>query len=180
MTRRTALIIAGVVAAAAVVSAAATIAVAALLTNIFGRMREAERPFFRVVEVDDNTTDPAVWGKNFPLQYDMYRRTVDMVRTRYGGSEALPHTPEAGDPRTVVARSRLEDDPRFKIMWAGYAFAVDTRKARGHAYMLEDQTYTERQQVTSATWDVHPLPRVDVRGVQTVGQWRSHARDSRH
>ena len=29
-------------------------------------------------------------------------------------------------------------------MWAGYAFSVDFRKKRGHAYMLEDQTFTER------------------------------------
>jgi nitrite reductase (cytochrome c-552) len=33
-------------------------------------------------------------------------------------------------------------------MWAGYAFAVDFREERGHAYMLEDQTLTQRQQVT--------------------------------
>jgi nitrite reductase (cytochrome c-552) len=33
-------------------------------------------------------------------------------------------------------------------MWAGYAFAVDFREERGHAYMLEDQTFTERQNVT--------------------------------
>ena len=31
-------------------------------------------------------------------------------------------------------------------MWAGYAFAQDFRKKRGHAYMLEDQTFTERVQ----------------------------------
>jgi nitrite reductase (cytochrome c-552) len=30
-------------------------------------------------------------------------------------------------------------------MWAGYAFSVDFREERGHAFMLEDQTYTERQ-----------------------------------
>jgi nitrite reductase (cytochrome c-552) len=30
-------------------------------------------------------------------------------------------------------------------MWAGYAFARDFREDRGHAYMLDDQTYTERQ-----------------------------------
>ena len=36
----------------------------------------------------------------------------------------------------------------MKIMWAGYAFAVDFREERGHAYMLDDQTFTERQQVT--------------------------------
>ena len=32
-------------------------------------------------------------------------------------------------------------------MWAGYAFAADFREERGHAYMLEDQAYTERQRV---------------------------------
>lgn len=33
-------------------------------------------------------------------------------------------------------------------MWDGYAFAVDFREERGHAYMLDDQTFTERQNVT--------------------------------
>jgi nitrite reductase (cytochrome c-552) len=68
-----------------------------------------------------------------------------MVRTRYGGSEALPRTPSDADPRSIVARSKLEEDPRLKTMWAGYAFSKDYREARGHAYMLEDQTFTERQ-----------------------------------
>jgi nitrite reductase (cytochrome c-552) len=35
----------------------------------------------------------------------------------------------------------------LKRMWAGYAFAVDFREERGHAYMLDDQTFTGRQQV---------------------------------
>lgn len=121
--------------------------VAALLVNILERKQEAKNPFFRVVEVDDRTEDPAVWGRNFPLQYDLYTRTVDQVRTRFGGSEALPRTPTDVDPRSVVARSKVEEDPRLKTMWAGYAFAVDYREARGHAYMLEDQTFTERQRV---------------------------------
>src|SRR5919108_1264741 len=128
-----------------VVAALATVGVAALLVNIFQRQQEARNPFYRVVELNDETVDPAVWGRNFPLQYDGYRRTVDQVRTRYGGSEALPRTPTQLDPRSVVAQSRLEEDPRLKIMWAGYAFARDFREERGHAYMLADQTYTERQ-----------------------------------
>jgi nitrite reductase (cytochrome c-552) len=33
-------------------------------------------------------------------------------------------------------------------MWAGYAFATDFREERGHAYMLDDQKFTERQVVT--------------------------------
>ncbi len=130
-----------------VVAAVASIAVLALLVNIFERKQESKNPFFRVVELDDSVEDPAVWGKNFPLQYDGYKRTVDMKRTRFGGSEAVPRTPTEADPRSLVAQSRLEEDPRLKTMWAGYAFSKDFREERGHAFMLDDQTYTERQKV---------------------------------
>ena len=129
-------------------AAVVTLGVAALLVNIFERKQEARNPFYRVVELTDDTEDPAIWGKNFPQQYDGYRRTVDQQRTRYGGSEAVPRTPSGADPRSIVAQSRLEEDPRLKTLWAGYAFATDFREERGHAYMLEDQTFTERQQVT--------------------------------
>jgi nitrite reductase (cytochrome c-552) len=125
----------------------ATIVGVALLMNIFERKQEARNPFYRVVELTDDTEDPAVWGKNFPLQYDDYKRTVDQVRTRFGGSEAEPRTPTKADPRSVVSQSKIEEDPRLKAMWAGYAFAKDFREERGHAYMLDDQIFTERQQV---------------------------------
>lgn len=134
--------------AALLLATIATVAVTALLVTIFQRKQEERAPFFRVVELTDSTDDPALWGKNFPFQYNAYIRTVDQVRTRFGGSEAIPRTPTKADPRSVVAQSRLEEDPRLKTMWAGYAFAHDFREERGHAYMLEDQTYTERQVVT--------------------------------
>jgi len=129
------------------VLAVVIVGVVALLVNIFERKQEGRNPFYRVVELDDTTEDPAIWGKNFPFQYDGYKRTVDQVRTRFGGSEAVPRTPTAADPRSIVAQSKLEADPRLKVMWAGYAFAKDFREERGHAYMLEDQTFTERQVV---------------------------------
>jgi nitrite reductase (cytochrome c-552) len=132
---------------AAVGAAVVTLGLAALLTNIFERRQEARNPFYRVVELTDSTTDPEVWGMNFPLQYDDYLRTVDMVRTRYGGSEAMPQHPTADDPRDTVSLSRLEEDPRLREFWAGYAFAEDFREERGHAYMLSDQVFTRRQQV---------------------------------
>ena len=131
----------GIVALAAVV----TFGLVGLLVSIFEHKQEAKNPFFRVVEITDETEDPSLWGKNFPLQYDGYLRTVDMQRTRFGGSEAMPRTPTDADPRSVVAQSKIEQDPRLRRMWSGYAFAVDFREERGHAYMLEDQTYTGRQ-----------------------------------
>ena len=130
-----------------VVVALATVGLLALLTNIMERQQEALNPFYRVVEITDTTTNPAVWGKNFPIQYDLYLRTVDQVRTRYGGSEAIPKQPTDLDPREEVSASRLVEDPRLRDFWAGYAFAEDFREERGHAYMFIDQMYTERQRV---------------------------------
>jgi len=112
-------------------SMAVVILAAALLTNIFQRKQEAKNPFLRLVEVSDETTDPTPWGMNWARQYDGYRRTADVSRTQYGGSEALPD-------------EKIERDPWLKRLFAGYAFAIDYRDRRGHAHMLADQEQTKR------------------------------------
>jgi nitrite reductase (cytochrome c-552) len=110
-------------------TAVASFLVLMLYQNIVARKAEATKDVFRVVEVSDATVDPQVWGKNYPRQYDSYRRTVDTERTNHGGSEAFQH---------------LDKDPVWRRLFAGYAFAVDYREERGHAYMLSDQRETER------------------------------------
>lgn len=115
--------------------AAAVFGVVALLNNITLRKMEARHRYVRLVEVDENTTDPAVWGLNWPKQYDLYKRTALPTRTRFGGhggSEALPE-------------EKIERDPWLRRMFLGYAFSIDYRDRRGHAYMLQDQEQTQRQ-----------------------------------
>ncbi len=111
------------------VVALVTFGVLMLYQNIVTRKAEATQHVFRVVEVNEQTVDPEIWGKNYPRQYDSYRRTVDVIRTKHGGSEAFQH---------------LENDPRWKVIFNGYPFGVDYREERGHAYMLQDQDETER------------------------------------
>jgi nitrite reductase (cytochrome c-552) len=129
------------------VAALVAVGIATLLVNVAQHKQEAKIPFFKSVELTNTTEDPSTWGKDFPLQYDQDKRNVEMKATKYGGSEPVAHTATTDDPRTVVTRSKLEQDPRLKVMWAGYAFSKDYRERRGHAFMLEDQTYTERQKV---------------------------------
>ena len=112
--------------------AGATAGVMYLGQNIMERKAEARLASFKIVELDESVTDPAQWGKNFPRQYDSYRRTVDIERTKHGGSEAFQH---------------LDDDPRWRTLFKGYAFGVDYREERGHAFMLSDQDSTERLKV---------------------------------
>ena len=133
-----------VIAVAAAFAVAALVA-AALLVSVAERKQQAKNPVVRVVEITDDTEDPAVWGKNFPVEYDLYKKTTDMVRTKYGGSEVIPHTPTAQDPRKFTSQSKTDADPRLKTMWAGYAFAADFREERGHAFTLDDQMFTQRQ-----------------------------------
>lgn len=125
-----------------------TIIVGAIITfvatDIATKKAQKYTPYFHVVDITPLEDDPSVWGKNFPHQYESYLKTVDMQRTRYGGSEAMPRTPDNADPRSVVARSKLEKDPRLVTIWAGYPFSIDNRTKRGHAYMLIDQENTER------------------------------------
>jgi len=119
-----------------------------VLVSISEKKIEAKNPYFKVVEIGPLEDDPEIWGKNYPLQYDTYKRTVDQKRTKFGGSEALPRVPDKADPRSVISQSRLDEDVRLKMIWAGYAFSVDFREERGHAYMLDDQIHTKRQQAS--------------------------------
>jgi nitrite reductase (cytochrome c-552) len=117
------------------VAALLAVALAALLVNIFERKQEAKVTSTRLVEVTRDTTDPAQWGVNWPKQYDAYKLTAQTTRTRFGGhggSEALP-------------QEKIDRDPWLKRMFLGYAFSIDYRDRRGHAFMLQDQENTQRQ-----------------------------------
>ena len=76
---------------------------------------------------------PGTWGKNWPREYDGYKRMSRTTRSTAaaGGAKATP-APEVGA------------DPWLTRIFAGYLFAVDYRDRRGHAYMLVDQETTKR------------------------------------
>ena len=154
-----------------VVVACAMACVLALLFNVAERKSEARTPYVRLVEVTEDDTDPAKWGKNWPKQYDSYKRTALTTRTRFGGhggSEALPE-------------EKIDRDPWLKRMFLGYAFSIDYRDRRGHAYMLSDQQSTKRQ--TKAQWgscmhchaSIMPVYRALGDGDALVGMNKTHA-----
>jgi nitrite reductase (cytochrome c-552) len=118
------------------VVAVLVVGITALLTNIFERKQEARVPFVRVVDITEDTIDPKEWAKNWPLEYDGYLRTSEPTTTKYGG-----RGPGGSD---AMAAEKLERDPWLRRLFAGYAFSLDYRDRRGHAFMLFDQEHTER------------------------------------
>jgi nitrite reductase (cytochrome c-552) len=141
-------------------SAVATIAVAWILISIFTHKQEARVPFVRVVEVNEISTDPEPWGLNWPHHFDTWKKTAG--DRFYGGSSAMPE-------------SKLEEQPWLRRLYAGYAFSIDYREARGHAYMLYDQGVTERvtkKQQSGACLHCHASTTVLYRkiGLEAMGE----------
>jgi nitrite reductase (cytochrome c-552) len=118
-----------VLALAFLAAAIATGLVAYVLVIMFGRKQEARVPFVRVAEINEISVDPEPWGLNWPHHFDGWKSTAG--DKFYGGSSAMP-------------QSKLDTQPWLKRLYAGYAFSIDYREARGHAYMLYDQGVTER------------------------------------
>jgi nitrite reductase (cytochrome c-552) len=110
-------------------SAVGTAFIAWILVTMHGHKQDGKRTFAQVVDLTEVSTDPAPWGLNFPHHFDQYKSTAgDRFR---GGSESLPE-------------SKLDEHPWLKRLYDGYAFSIDYREARGHAYMLYDQVVTRR------------------------------------
>jgi nitrite reductase (cytochrome c-552) len=114
----------------------ATAAILWVLDSIDDRKEEGRQTVFKIVNLTEQIADPAEWGKNFPRQYDSYQRASELTGTKYGGGGS-----------DTMAVDKLTQDPRLKTIFAGYAFSVDYRARRGHAYMLSDQQETKRIQL---------------------------------
>lgn len=111
--------------------AAVVVAVLGLLAvSIMERRWEAQRPALVLKPIAQWEPDNALWGQNYPREYESYLNTSTTgTRTKYGG--AFP-------------RDYLEADPRQVILFAGYGFSKDYLQARGHYYAVTDVTKTKR------------------------------------
>lgn len=111
-------------------SAAVVVLLGLLAVSIMERRWEAARPAIAVTPIAEWEPDNAVWGRNYPRQYESYLRTQDSTtRTLYGGS---------------YPRDYLEADPRQLVLFAGMPFSRDYRQARGHYHARNDAAETKR------------------------------------
>lgn len=138
----------------------AVIVITATLAIMFEHKQDARTPYLPMVELDETSVDPTLWAQNWPRHFEQYKSTAG--DEFYGGSSALP-------------QSKLDEHPWLKRLYAGYAFSIDYREARGHAYMLYDQVITERvnqRQQAGACLHCHASTTVLYRkvGLEAMGQ----------
>src|SRR5512133_1380236 len=109
---------------------------AVLLVDIAEKKQQARYAYVKRVPVTEDDVDVAKWGKNWPREFDAYKRTAEPTNTKYGGAK--------GASEGTPAPQKAVRDPWLTRIFAGYLFAVDFRDRRGHAFMLTDQEVTKR------------------------------------
>jgi nitrite reductase (cytochrome c-552) len=112
-----------------IAAAVATFVLGLLASSILTRREEA-RERLPLQKIDAWEMDSSQWGKNYPREYETFKKTADSsTHTKYGGS----------DPRDYLAET-----PANVILFAGYSFAKEYRQARGHEHAIDDVTSTKR------------------------------------
>ncbi len=115
-----------------------------LVSSITERRAEAIFAYKPKVKLDKFEPRNEVWGgKNYPKEYETYRKT----------QQTDLHTPHGGN----AMRDVLEENPEMVVMWAGYGFSKDYNQGRGHSYAIEDITKTLRTGGPMAP-DEGPMP----------------------
>jgi len=113
-----------------ILSAAAVVVLGLLGISIMERRWESARPAMVVQPMAEWEPNNAVWGQNYPREYESYTKTaISDTETKYGGS---------------FPRNYLESNPRKVILFAGYGFSKDYLQARGHSHAVDDVTATKR------------------------------------
>ncbi|MBN2513880.1 MAG: ammonia-forming cytochrome c nitrite reductase subunit c552 [Sedimentisphaerales bacterium] len=111
-------------------TAAVVIVLGLLSVSVMERRWEAQRPMMVVKPIADFEPDNAVWGQNWPREYETYRKTeISDTQTLFGGS---------------FPRDYLEADPYQVVLFAGYGFSEDYKQARGHYWAVNDARETKR------------------------------------
>ncbi len=85
----------------------------------------------KVVPIPEGTYDPAVWGEEYPVQYERWLATRD---ERPEGLSPYKRGYDAG--RTF---DKLSEFPFMALLFNGWGFGIEYNEPRGHYYMLSDQ-----------------------------------------
>jgi len=86
----------------------------------------------RPVKIAEGEIDPAAWGKAYPVNYDLWKKTEEP--TPAGKSKY-----KRGFNPDKITYDKLSEFPYMALLFNGWGFGVEYNEPRGHAYMMKDQ-----------------------------------------
>ncbi len=84
------------------------------------------------VKIADGEIDPAEWGKAYPVNYELWKKTDEP--TAPGKSKY-----KRGFDTDGITYDKLSEFPYLALLFHGWGFGVEYNEPRGHAYMIKDQ-----------------------------------------
>jgi nitrite reductase (cytochrome c-552) len=85
----------------------------------------------RTAEIADGTVDPAKWGKVYPVEYDLWKKTGEPTpagKSRYKKGNDVGERPD-----------KLDEFPFLALLYNGWAMGSEYSEPRGHLHMVQDQ-----------------------------------------
>ena len=86
----------------------------------------------QTVVIPDGEIDPAVWGKAYPEEYELWKKTADTIAKRTSKYKT-------GMDSGPISVDKLSEFPYMALLFNGWGFGVEYNEPRGHAYMIRDQ-----------------------------------------
>lgn len=86
----------------------------------------------RPVKIADGEIDPAQWGKAYPTEYELWKKTEEA--TPVGKSKY-----KRGFDADKITYDKLSEFPYMALLFNGWGLGIEYNEPRGHAYMLKDQ-----------------------------------------
>jgi len=86
----------------------------------------------KTVTIPDGTIDPAVWGKVYPEEYELWKKTEEPEpagKSKY----------KRGFDADGITYDKLAEFPFMALLFNGWGFGIEYNEPRGHAHMVRDQ-----------------------------------------
>jgi len=96
----------------------------------------------KTVIIPANEVDPAVWGKAYPTEYELWKKTEEPT-------PAGKSVYKKGFDTDKVIYDKLAEFPYMALLFNGWGFGLEYNEPRGHAHMLRDQLEVDPARVKS-------------------------------
>ena len=103
----------------------------AMLTALTGCQPSKPEPRQTVV-IPDGEIDPSIWGKAYPEEYELWKKTSEPISTRTSKYKF-------GMDGGAISVDKLSEFPYMALLFNGWGFGAEYNEPRGHANMIRDQ-----------------------------------------
>ena len=108
----------------------AAVALVAVVAGGFGCAPKKTEPV-KVSEIADGEVEPAQWGKVYPEEYELWKKTGEPTPPGLSKYKKGNDSGERPD--------KLDEFPFLALLYNGWAMGAEYTEPRGHRHMIEDQ-----------------------------------------